>query len=88
MKLGGLDALREALGGRGPAGELLVGKNYASALKQAAGMTDCRLFDVDAAVKWRKEHPTWRMTEIYPNRPRPYKQPNLKAAAADKCGAP
>src|SRR5689334_1387017 len=41
MRLGGLDDLRQALGGK-------VGRSYASALKMAAGMKGNRLFDIDA----------------------------------------
>ena len=69
MRLGGLEQLREALGGRDILGKLMVGRTYASALKQAAGMGDTRLIDVDAVVKWRKDHPTWKMTEVYPRSP-------------------
>lgn len=69
MRLGGLDALREALGGRDANGRFVVGRTYASALKQAAGAKGCRLFDIDAVVQWRKDRPAWRITEVFPHRP-------------------
>ena len=87
MRLGGLEQLREVLGGRNAEGELMVGRTYASALKQAAGMGGTRLFDIDAAVKWRKEHPLWKMTEVYPRLPSCSRSSRL-AAAAGKSGEP
>ena len=79
--------MRELLGGRGPTGELLIGRTYASALKQAAGMAGTRLFDVDAAVKWRKEHPAWKMTEVYPRSPS-CSRTGQRVAVAGKSGEP
>ncbi len=76
MRLGTLADLQDALGGG-------VGRGYASALKQAAGMVGCRRFDVDAVVKWRREHPNWKMTD-----PRPQcNQTGLQGEVVGKSGA-
>ena len=87
MRLGGLEQLREALGGRNAAGELTVGLTYASALKQAAGMKGTRLFDVDAAIKWREEHPKWVMTEVYPRKSPGCNRSGRSVSTAGRCGA-
>jgi hypothetical protein len=82
MRLGTIAMLREALAGRDQNGKLLVGATYARELKIAAGMKGNRLFDIDAVVKWRKEHPNWR---IPPQRKRSPSNPAV--ATAGKCGA-
>ncbi len=65
MRLGTLNDLREALAGRHPVtGDYLIGRGYASALKQAAGMRSCARFDIDAVIKFRKENPDWKMTDV------------------------
>jgi hypothetical protein len=61
MQLGTIPDLVKALGGQ-------VSTSYACALKRAAGLNGTRYFDVQAAVRWREEHPTWKMTDVYPNR--------------------
>jgi hypothetical protein len=61
MRLGTIERLREALAGRDANGKLQVGTTYARELKIAAGFKGCRLFDIDAVVKWLEAHPTWRI---------------------------
>lgn len=67
MRLGTLDDLREALGGKTPEGKFVIGKTYACALKKAAGMGGTKYFDVQSVVKWRRGNPAWKMTDVYPN---------------------
>lgn len=87
MRLGSIEMLREALGGRDGQGKLVVGETYAAALKIAAGMKGRRLFDIDAAVKWLKDHPAWKMTDVYPRRSHPHNPKRPAAVTADKCDA-
>jgi hypothetical protein len=87
MRLGSIDKLREALGGRDGQGNLVVGETYAIALKKAAGMQGTRLFDIEAAVKWKRDHPAWKMTEVYPRRRRKCSLSSRPAAVADKSDA-
>lgn len=58
MKLGTLDDLVEAMGGN-------VSKNYACALKGAAGMRGTRIFDVDRALQFKARNPAWKITDVY-----------------------
>jgi len=52
--------LCEQLGGLGPDGKPIIGQDYASKLKLAAGMVKrSRWFDVDAVLAWKQEHPSW-----------------------------
>ena len=60
MKLGGLSALREALGGD-------VGDTYLSALKKAAGITT-RKFDVERAVEWLRNNPDFQVRDVFPDK--------------------
>jgi hypothetical protein len=62
MRLGTIATLQEALG--------CGSKTYCCALKKAAGLHGTRLFDIDAALTWRKRNPQFKMTDVYPNKPR------------------
>jgi hypothetical protein len=61
MRLGTIETLREALGGRDNNGKLYIGATYARELKIATGMKGARFFDIEAVIQWRKERPNWRM---------------------------
>jgi hypothetical protein len=78
MKLGSLTDLREALGGRAPDGRLTVGATYATALKRAAGVGGTRLFDIDSVVRWRKQHPRFKIADVYGARSAAPQSPEAK----------
>lgn len=87
MRLGTLTTLRELLAGRDSTGKLLISEKYACGLKRAAGLNGTKLFDVDAVIKWRKENPSFKITDIYPHRqPLKRQKSGRPAATAGKCG--
>jgi len=62
MRLGGMKQLQV---------ELSCSKNYASAIKCAAGVPGVRNFDLDRVLKFKDENPAWKMSDYYPSGPAP-----------------
>lgn len=68
MRLGTLLDLRFALGTK-PDGTPAVCESFACALKKAAGIT-ARKFDIHQAVKWLRENPHFKMSDVYKRKPK------------------
>jgi hypothetical protein len=64
MRVGTLNDLRMALGYNGQVG---VSESFACALKKASGVKG-RKFDINLVIKWWRENPGFKMSDVYPRK--------------------
>ena len=55
--------------GKTACSELNCKSTYLSALKRAAGVGGRRKFSLTPLRRFLRDHPDWKMTEVYPARP-------------------